>query len=41
MRQLNKILSLVFVLSLYSALGQVKFNAPYSSEGIGEINNTL
>ncbi len=40
MYQLNKILSLVFILSLFSALGQVKFNAPYSSEGIGEVNNT-
>lgn len=40
MYQSKKILVLVLIFSLFSAWGQVKFNAPYSSEGIGEINNT-
>ena len=40
MYQSKKILVLVLIFSLFSAWGQVKFNAPSSSQGIGEINNT-
>ncbi|MCP4521483.1 MAG: hypothetical protein GY827_07295 [Cytophagales bacterium] len=40
MYQYNKVLALVFVFSLFGAWGQVSLNAPYSSEGIGQVNNT-